>query len=159
MAVQIHSHSHSHTHIHTAKTKLELKNPLTPTTPTASPPSLHWRGLDIDIDMSRDGLAFTFTSGIRAGVCVSSLLLPENEREADLRAFPKGHGHHRSSRDLHNLSATYPPVSCHTFSDCLQLPIPPLKKRFPTCTKSFRRPEIHIGVIYFQYYKQEIDHL
>ena len=70
----------THSHLH-SKVRASAQEPLhtNDTNGISAFPSL--AGLDIDIDMSSDGLAFTFTNGIRVGVCVSSLLLPDNERE------------------------------------------------------------------------------
>lgn len=77
--------------------------------------------------MAGNGLAYTFTDGIRAGVCVSPFprfLIIESAKGADILL---GYGHRRSSLGLNNISPNSPPCPCCLHSDRLQPPIPPLE--------------------------------
>jgi len=134
MAVHSHSHSHSHRNAQASRTPSYQGH-------KRNPPSLHRRS---PICRAMDLHLPSPTVSVQGSVSVV-FSFPHNEK---LTCLP-GHGHRRSPRDLHNLSLTYPPASCHLYSDSLQLSIPVLKERFATCNKSFHRPQVYFGMICF----------
>ena len=114
--------------------------------------------------MSSGALAYTFTTGIRAGVWVSPL--PTSQLSVvfawleKLMSLLPGNGLHGSPLRLDGLSPPPPPCSCCLHSDRLQPPIPPLEGarngRAPDtpgtdqhALRFFRRPKVACSTVVF----------
>jgi len=82
--------------------------------------------------MSGDRLAYTFTNGIRAGICVSPFPASSSSSQLKMPMSFLGSGHRRSSLGPNNISPNSPPCSSCLHSNRQPPSIPPLEGKTNT---------------------------